>query len=278
MISGNVNPTFNPKNHPSLGNNLFLISTTLAIAWENNVVATFPSLFNQCEYWKKNHENTIYRNLCMQNTKVSITYTSKVDIDCFFYEKISYIPDMELSGFFLSYKYFDHFRNDILKIFQIDDITKEYIENKYANILNNNSISIHVRRGDYKKSNEKTNGGSYRLDASYYENAITFINDKILDPIYFIFTEKEEDIYWCKKNIRHRFPNNKIIIITGEDDYIDMYIMSFCKNNIIANSTFSWWAAYLNHNKNKIVIYPKNWLDSEREQNFFLPDWIGIPI
>jgi len=275
MISGNVTSTFNPSHHPSLGNNLFLIATTLGIAWDNNTTASFPTLKFQCEYWKRNHENTVYRNVLMDDIYVSNTHTSKTGEDCFLHEKITYEKNLELSGYYLCHKYFDNYREKIINIFCVDDITKKYIYDKYPIIDQKNVVSVHVRRGDYKKTTAKTNGGTYRLDQSYYINAINLINNKIGDPTYIIFTEKEDDSHWCKKYIKNHFRKNNIVIIVGEIDYVDMYMMSLCRHNIIANSTFSWWGAYLNTNKDKIVVYPKGWLDESRELNFFLPDWIG---
>lgn len=276
MISGNVNCTFNPTHHMSIGNNLFLISTVCALAWKNNAKSSFPTLKTQCEYWKKNHENTIFRNVIMDDAHVGTKHMSKLGINCFIYEELVYENNLELNGFYFSHKYFDMYRSQLLNMFCVDDITKKYIYDKNPVLHTDNCVSIHVRKGDYKKTSERTNGSLYRLDISYYDNSINFINNKIHNPTYLIFTENKEDIHWCKKYIKDRFKNNNIIIMFGEHDYIDLYMMTLCKHNIIANSTFSWWGAYLNNNNDKIVIFPKGWLDSTRESNFFLSDWIGI--
>ena len=144
----------------------------------------------------------------------------------------------------------------IQKIFKFK---KKFIQkNKLKYKINTkNSISIHVRRTDYKNKNNDF----IILDIKYYKKAIEHIFKKINDPIFFIFSD---DIKWCEKNLN--FINNKYYI-KSKKDYEDLYLMSKCKHNIIANSTFSWWAAYLNNNKNKIIITPKVWTNKKKDLN-----------
>ncbi len=137
------------------------------------------------------------------------------------------------------------------------------------------SVSIHIRRSDYILLQKNLNKhGATSLD--YYRDAINFISQKINQPNFFIFTD---DIAWTKENFKIEFPfeiidNNN----TPESGYIDMQLMSLCKHNIIANSTFSWWAAWLNNNKEKIVIAPQNWfVDKSLNSSDIIPDsWIKL--
>lgn len=278
MISANTELLFNPNQHPSLGNIMFVVATTLALAWDNNANATFPKLQKDYDYWGDAHKKTILRNVLTDKTTVQSKYFGKTGVDSFTYEELKYDNGTELNGYFLSYKYFGKYNDRISQLFEIDDITHDYIKHKYSNIVNStNTVSIHIRRGDLAKQVMGGNGIAYRLPISYYYNAINYMNNKLIDPLYVLFMEHEEDQYWCKKNIMRIYPQNKFIMINGEKDYVDLYLMSFCKHNIIANSTFSWWSAFLNKNNDKIIIYPKNWLDELRQNDHFPSDWTGIP-
>jgi hypothetical protein len=148
-----------------------------------------------------------------------------------------------LNGYFQSYKYFlessDLIRTELLPS---NDILKKLKETPF---LDKNIISLHIRRTDYVTSN-----GYHPVQSiEYYESAINLIGD--YDYI-FVFSD---DIQWCKDNLK--FDN--MIFMTGFDDVEDLWLMSLCKNNIIANSSFSWWGAWLNNNTDKKVIAPIKW-------------------
>jgi hypothetical protein len=141
-------------------------------------------------------------------------------------------------------------------------------------ILNaTNSISIHVRRGDYLSS-EYFKSHTVIKDATYYKNAINYLEKNIEDPHYFIFSD---DIEWVRQNL---YLQNSTVVDynTGNKSYIDMYLMSLCKHNIIANSTFSWWGAWLNRNEKKIVIMPDKWLNHVQAPGIFPPEWIKLSV
>lgn len=138
-------------------------------------------------------------------------------------------------------------------------------------ILSTNSVSIHIRRGDFLSPKY------YSILANiatieYYRKAIEDICLRIKKPHFFIFSD---DIEWARKNIEIK----EAIYVTwntGTDSFKDMYLMSQCKANIIANSTFSYWSAYLNKNK-PIVYYPIKWINSKEDYPDIFPDsWIGI--
>ena len=167
-------------------------------------------------------------------------------------QKFSYteIPTIEenlrLYGYFQSEKYFQKYRSEILDLFDTDEETKDKINQKYSSVLNKNPTSLHVRRGDYVWLSDY----HYNQGVDYYKSATDIIGK---EKQYLIFSD---DIQWCKENLD--FIENKIFI-TDNTDYEDLYLMSLCENNIIANSSFSWWGAWLNKNENKKVISPKNW-------------------
>lgn len=132
------------------------------------------------------------------------------------------------------------------------------------------SVSLHIRRGDYV--GHSLLGGI--CDLNYYKNAISIIYGKVAKPTFFVFSN---DITWCKQNLKIEAANY-ISWNQGSDSYKDMQLMSLCKHNVIANSSFSWWGAWLNNNQNKIVIAPKRWTnDPNYDDTDICPhSWIKI--
>jgi len=157
-------------------------------------------------------------------------------------------------GYWQNEGYFRDIADQIKQDFifpKIVDIENETILQK---ITNTQSVSIHVRRGDYLK--DPLLGNVCNLD--YYEEAILNINSKTKDAQFFVFSD---DVAWCRQNLK--LENVSYIDLNkGKNSYIDMQLMSNCKHNIIANSSFSWWGAWLNNNTNKVVIAPGKWVNN----------------
>lgn len=122
------------------------------------------------------------------------------------------------------------------------------------------SVSLHVRRGDYV-SNKNANKHHGLAPLDYYKTSIQEFSQKMKNPVFYIFSD---DIAWCKKNIKAK---NIVFVENTAAGYEDMYLMSLCKHNIIANSSFSWWGAWLNTNEKKIVIAPKVWFQNTESNN-----------
>ena len=166
---------------------------------------------------------------------------------------------------------------------QIEEIISEdfkfklHIDNKNAErvqrIMKSNSISIHIRRGDYVE-NPETNKKHGLCSLAYYKSAIRFISQKVNSPVFFIFSD---DLNWAKENLKLTFSHEFVSGNIGDKSYMDMQLMSLCKHNIIANSTFSWWGAWLNSNPQKIVIAPNQWFANKTRSyqiNDLIPeDW-----
>jgi hypothetical protein len=164
-------------------------------------------------------------------------------IDDFCYREID--NNSFLDGYWQSEKYFIDIENIIRGELKVNSDIHNYIINKYP-VLNDNTVSLHVRRGDYL--NLQDYHPIQTID--YYNKAYDIINDLNISVVVL-----SNDINWCKENIK--FDN--ITYIEGETNIVDLYIMSLCEHNVIANSSFSWWGAWLNDNKNKKVIAPVNW-------------------
>jgi len=177
-------------------------------------------------------------------------------------------------GFWQSEKYFQSTFKDILSSYKFPELcgrNKSIAEL----IIATQSISIHIRRGDYHSS-KNINRYMILSETEYYRKAIEYAESQIKDLTYFVFSD---DIEWCKTNL---CLENKIYFIDWnkmEDSFIDMNLMSQCKHNIIANSSFSWWAAWLNRNNNKIVIAPSKWYKDDNDGSIIIPDsWIKIAV
>ena len=160
-----------------------------------------------------------------------------------------------LNGYWQSELYFKDYTQEIRKIFSFCNQLDKKNSLVANDIDQNNSISIHVRRGDYLL---KENNNHYVDLMKYYLKAIEESSKFFNNPKYFIFTD---DTLWVTKNLILNYPYTIIDVNNGINSFFDMYLMSICKSNIISNSSFSWWGAWLNNKKDKIVYAPKYWFN-----------------
>jgi len=244
-----------------LGNMLFQIAATKSFSLKKNVECSFPNLIPHLNYLnqemefnnKLNHSLEYLKFLNKLEVKVLDTQCTIINYPFDFVETLPNDNTL-VDGFFQSEKYFKDNRKEILEFINIEtciDLNKT----KYKNLFENKCTSIHVRRGDYLKY-----PNHHPIQSKeYYLEGINMLKDKT--DLFLIFSD---DIEWCKENFNN-FDN--IIYIEDEKDYIELYLMSLCDNNIISNSSFSWWGAWLNKNENKIVIGPKKWFGSEITNN-----------
>lgn len=187
----------------------------------------------------------------------------------FFTKRHAYIE-----GFFQSEKNFGDVQDAIREEFQLkkEFEGEEYLRAK-SKIDPKRGISVHIRRGDY--ANDKvTNSYFGTCSIDYYKEAIEYMSSKVESPLFYFFSD---DIDWVKKEFGK---NDNYIFMSngGLQDYEELILMSCCSHNIIANSSFSWWGAWLNRNQEKIVIAPKKWLNvSADRQPKVVPDsWITM--
>ena len=162
-----------------------------------------------------------------------------------------------VSGFFQKEYYFKDIRTQILKDFNIS-IQDDDIKKLESDILSSNSICINVRRGDYV-TNQNTNNFHGFHGVEYISKSISEITKKIKNPMFYIFSD---DIDWCVNNLKIDYPHF-FVDHTYKGNKFSSYLklMSSCKNFIIPNSTFAWWATWLNQNEEKIVYVPNNWFN-----------------
>lgn len=191
------------------------------------------------------------------------------DRDFFRYPDNSY-----LEGYWQSEKYF----KDIEDLIRREFTLKKELDTSNAqvaeNILDSNAVSVHIRRGDYVANPAVFNYlGVCSLE--YYQKAIECIAKKISDPHFYIFSD---DTAWVKQNLVINYPHTHVIINQGKSDFLDLWLMSLCRHHIIANSSFSWWGAWLGTNADKITIAPSRWANIPSGDVYdIIPDgWIKI--
>lgn len=177
--------------------------------------------------------------------------------------------------------YFKTYRKTIIQDLNADFLLSKENLLLQQELINNNSISVHIRRGDYL-----TNPYFKVIPKEYYLKAMKYFINQVQDPIFYFFSD---DIAWVKKEFSN-FSNVKFIesnsfsdtVWSSARDIEDLMLLRSCKHQIIANSSFSWWGAWLNENPNKIVIAPKYWYNNIKAQhridfgNLIPSDWIKL--
>ena len=178
-----------------------------------------------------------------------------------------------LDGYWQSEKYFINVAEQIRKDFSFKLPMQRENAELARRIAQGNAISLHVRRGDYV-SNPKNIATHGLCTTEFYQAAIIHIAKLVKNPHFFVFSD---DIKWVKSNLKFEFPHQFVDNNHGKESYNDMRLMSLCKHNIIANSSFSWWSAWLNANSEKIIIAPKNWFANKTFTQDLTPaSWMKI--
>jgi hypothetical protein len=241
-----------------LGNLLFQIGATYTYAELSGRKAYFYPGNNDLNSYYEN----IFRKVCWVNQLPRFSVL-RHPFEYVPIPPLDHVDSLFIDGSYLqSEKYLNY--KLVKDLFEITPELKEYILNKYPDIQTR--TSIHVRRGDYLHPNCHGHHPILPID-TYYNKAIEMFPDEK----FIIFSD---DIEWCKQNF-----NIADAIFVSEKDYVELYMMSLCKNNIIANSTFSWWGAYLNENPDKKVGAPDQWFGLKSPNNYkdIVPDsWIKI--
>lgn len=177
-----------------------------------------------------------------------------------------------LDGYWQSPKYFEDIRDDLLKEFSLTEPLRGYAIEIAEQMNNCKSVSVHIRRGDYVK-NPRVLKEFGICRAGYYKKAVSLLLKEHKNITFFVFSD---DIEWVKNNLD--LPKTVVYVSHSDlDDATELYLMSLCKHNIIANSSFSWWSAWLNQNPKKLVIAPTPWFDTVKYDPALIPEsWIQI--
>ncbi|MDP2246753.1 MAG: alpha-1,2-fucosyltransferase [Nitrosomonadales bacterium] len=183
------------------------------------------------------------------------------------------LDDSYLMGYWQSEKYFAHHAQTIRKDFSFKTEFSTKNAEIASHICGTNAVSLHIRRGDYV-SHARTKSTLGVCSIEYYQAAITQISEQVSTPEFFIFSD---DMAWVKGNFQLDFPSHYIDHNNGEDSFNDMRLMSLCQHHIIANSSFSWWGAWLNPSLEKFVFAPQNWFANGTDTSDLIPaNWIRL--
>lgn len=258
-----------------LGNQLFQIAIAYSLGGQYDLIPIFPKITKSYSvigsrpvYW----DNIFHKINAVPEDEFNKIPFHGVKEHGLQYREISLTSDKsyKLDGYFQCSKYND--QTKMSELFTLKEKELNQIKNIYSQIKqhyhNKQIISLHVRRGDYVKLQHfHTN-----LTTHYYRKAIEYFPH---DAIYLIFSD---DIAWCRDNLT--FIPNKHLIDESLDDITSLFLMSMCDGHIIANSSFSWWGAYLNLKKNVTVVAPRDWFvpakNNNEIQDIYKPDWIVI--
>lgn len=175
-------------------------------------------------------------------------------------------------AFWQTEQYFSHCEMEIRKAFKFNqNLLNEETKRINEILKRRNSVSVHIRRGDYQSPEYINNLGS-ACSIDFYKSAISIIKEKVEQPLFVFFSD---DMTWVKENIR---VENAIYVDHNHnsESWQDMYLMSQCHHHIIANSSFSWWGAWLNPDKQKIVIAPKKWWGDMACEDTVPSTWIRL--
>jgi hypothetical protein len=272
-----------------LGNQLFQIFTTIAHAIKNKTKFVFSNTYelNNGSTSRHTYWNSFLSNLRPFLTSINediMGHTAIIREASFSYNELPLTtykpkeyPIKLLVGYFQSPKYFDQYKETIFKIIKLDE-NKNNIYSKFP-LKYENTISLHFRLGDYKKLQD------YHpiMSLDYYKKAISYILEKssLKTILYFCEDEDIEEVEKKIEELKSFFIFDIEFIRGGEglDDWEQMLQMSLCKYNVIANSTFSWWAAYFNTNNKQIVVYPSVWFGTKAKhdtKDLFPSNWVSV--
>lgn len=236
------------------------------------VIIATKSEVDQIKYTQKNTFLRYFRKLSRYKQALSKNYFRE-NTPCFDHNFFRCVDGTYLDGYWQCEKYF----LEIEKIIRTEFLPAERLSGINMELANQirsvNSVCIHVRRGDYV-SDAKTNAYHGICSLDYYKKAIEHITARVDNPSFFVFSD---DINWVKKNLI--VPYHHVLVNNGaSQDYIDLRLMSLCKHHIIANSSFSWWGAWLGYHSGQIVIAPQKWFKAEQhETKDLLPSaWIKM--
>lgn len=251
-----------------LGNQLFMIATTLGLAWDNGATPVFPDLEKETNWNVPHNHKFVFFRLDSKKPPGVVFREKKLN----HYKKIKYEKNIILGPFSLKKEYFEHYTERLRELFAPPKSIENYIQKHYQKVLNaSNTVGVQIRASCC--SNLPFSGWDY------YGRAMRLFPE---DSLFIICSDR---ISWVKKH----FPSDiKNVLFIEEDDYlIDFFLLSKCKNNIFGASTFGYWSAFLNSNPDKKVVCPSLWLgknNKRTKQGFpakfsvYPEDWIVLDV
>ena len=240
----NKPPTVTCATASRLGNTMFRIAAAIGYSRKHG---THRAVFDEGSLGI--YRSTVFHRLEIGEATAPASYAD--DAADFSFQPIPFDPrvSVSVSGYLQSEKYFEHCREEIRALFRPSPDDQLQLEQKYADRLGPATISLHVRRGSYVSKQEY-----HPLQTiAYYQRAIDHIERQTAVSHILCFSDDPD---WCRDNLTF---DARLELITNLPDHLDMALMSMCRHHIIANSTFSWWGAWLNPHPRKIVVAPVRW-------------------
>lgn len=183
----------------------------------------------------------------------------------------TYKKNIFVRGYFQSEKYFKDIASIIKYELKVKEINNIQVLKLAEKMFKENSICIHIRRGDYI--------GSKFFEVcteKYYREAVEYIIEKVKNSMMYVFSNSIEDLVWIKEN--YTFLGKAYYVSEGNNEFEDLYLMYHCKHHIISNSTFSWWGSYLKENSDGYTICPEKWNNVDTNEDIILSDWIKLSV
>ena len=268
-----------------LGNQLFQYATARSLSLDKNSDFLMNLSFYNREYvknlahvdFKLNHFNVDFNKQIEEgdinkydNVQKIVEPLSSQNFSEFI-DFSKYAGNIHLIGFWQNEKYFKHNQEIIKKELQVITPPNKKNQKLLDEISESNAICISFRRGDYLDPIYLANFGM--CTEEYYKNAINFITKKVKNPVFFTFSD---DVEWIENNIDLNFPTVPVNINGVGDEHEELRLMMACKHYILANSSFSWWGAWLSNNPHKYVIAPTPWFNTFTKQYVLCQDWIHL--
>lgn len=188
------------------------------------------------------------------------------DTQCYHPEVYSF-QEKYLDGYWQSYKYSESLRRQLRQTFSFPDLNEQRDICIKERIMYTESVSVHVRGGDYLNHSNLYGG---ICTHEYYRNAIEYVKQNIKTPIFFIFSDDVQLAHELFEGDEYVFIDN------SHEAYRDMQLMSYCRHHIIANSSFSWWGAYLGDYNDAIVIAPSKWMNRYVVKDIWCDNWVKL--
>lgn len=182
-----------------------------------------------------------------------------------------------LRGVFQNKRYFEHMRDEIKRCFQLKaPVADESVKEMLQKIDTSESVCVHIRRGDYVSS-ERWSKKLLICNEDYYKKSIQYVQERVPEAVYYIFSNSHEDICWIKEN--YRLPGNVVYVDLNGSDIDDFRLMLKCRHFIMSNSSFSWWAQYLSDYQDGIVVAPSYWDTTKGHYNgIYMDRWVEIDV
>lgn len=230
-----------------------------------------PDLLKQIPFSRLDALRIGIRNLFTKEKGIQYVKEQSFDFD----ERVLFLPNnVYLEGYWQSERYFKDIQGLLKPEFSIKDEQDKANRGLTELIHSTESVNLHIRRGDYI-SNPITNEIHGTCSFDYYRRALEKLTETVEEPHLFIFSDDQE---WVRNNLKLAYPSTLVEINGPDKDYEDMRLMSLCNHHIIANSSFSWWGAWLCKYPDKQVYAPKNWFNSsDNDTKDLIPEsWITI--